>query len=38
MSCASDCAGTEVKLHEFCNVPLEENDWSASFCDCLCLM
>jgi len=31
MLCASDCAGTEIKLYEFCNVALEENDWSVSF-------
>jgi hypothetical protein len=32
---ASDCAATEVKLCVYCNVPLEENDWSASFFDSL---
>ena len=37
MSCATDYAASEVKLYELCNVALEENDWSASFFDCLCV-
>jgi hypothetical protein len=32
---ASDFAETEVKLYVFCNVALDENDWSASFFDFL---
>ena len=35
MSYASDCVAPEVKLYVFCNVALEENDWTVSFFDCL---